>query len=267
MRLTVAGDIKSPQSALLRWNGYRPILIAENIKLITLTCHSVTLYVHRLSCAISYPGVLKHLVLVCNPTPNWYPWPWIYPSRSDELYELMQTKQGRVVTPVSFYRTGQHSDRSYSLQIGPLNLTLEGPCIIFCNICTFQRDTQCSSTDCLLMLRCQLYLFRTVTVHPQELLFRCCMCRLWYVVRNALSGTSRWCNVWGRTYIYIYRAVKIVVFVCSCEDWGLTRKEIEQCFSSVWRLAFNFNYEQGTFISFTLKAITVCHFGVKSICR
>ena len=41
------------------------------------------------------------------------------------------------------------------------------------------------------MLRCQLYMFRTLTVHPQELLFRCCMCRLWYVVRNALSDTSR----------------------------------------------------------------------------
>ena len=26
-------------------------------------------------------------------------------------------------------------------------LTLEGPCIIFCNIYTFQRDTQCSCTD------------------------------------------------------------------------------------------------------------------------
>ena len=50
-------------------------------------------------------------------------------------------------------------------------LTLEGPCIIFCNIYAFQRDTQCSSTDCLLMHRCQLYMFRTVTVHPQELLF------------------------------------------------------------------------------------------------
>ena len=49
-------------------------------------------------------------------------------------------------------------------------LTLEGACIIFCNIYTFQRDTQCSSTDCLLMPRCQLYMFRTVTVHPQELL-------------------------------------------------------------------------------------------------
>ena len=59
-----------------------------------------------------------------------------------------------------------------------------------CNIYTFQRDTHCCSTDCLLMLRCQLYLFQTVTVHPQELLFRCCMCRLWYVpIRPA--GTSR----------------------------------------------------------------------------
>ena len=75
-----------------------------------------------------------------------------------------------------------------------MNLTLEGPCIIFCNIYTFQRDTQCCSTDCLLMHRCQLYMFRTVTVHPQELLFRCCMCRLWYVVRTALSDTSRWYN-------------------------------------------------------------------------
>ena len=59
------------------------------------------------------------------------------------------------------------------------NLTLEGPCVIFCNIYTFQRDIQCSCTDCLLMHRCQLYMFRAVTVHPQELHFRCCMCRLW----------------------------------------------------------------------------------------
>ena len=69
------------------------------------------------------------------------------------------------------------------------NLTLEGPCIIFCNIYTFQRDVQCCSTDCLLMLRCQLYMFRTVTVHPQELLCRCCMCRLWYVLIRP-AGTT-----------------------------------------------------------------------------
>ena len=79
------------------------------------------------------------------------------------------------------------------------NLILEGPCIIFCNIYTFQRYTQCCSTDCLLMHRCELYMFRTVTVHPRELLFRCCMCRLWYVVRNALSDTSRW----SRWNVYI----------------------------------------------------------------
>ena len=83
-------------------------------------------------------------------------------------------------------------------------MILEGPCIIFCNIYTFQWDTQCSSTDCLLRQRCQLYMFWTVTVHPQELLFRCCMCRLWCVVRNALSGTSRWCNVWGSTLKYCH---------------------------------------------------------------
>ena len=33
-----------------------------------------------------------------------------------------------------------------------------------------------------LALRLQLYMFRTATVHPQELLCRKCMCRLWYVV-------------------------------------------------------------------------------------
>ena len=45
---------------------------------------------------------------------------------------------------------------------------------------------------CLLVLRCQLYMFRTVTVHPQELLFSCCMCRLRHV-RTALirpAGTT-----------------------------------------------------------------------------
>ena len=89
--------------------------------------------------------------------------------------------------------------KAYGCTYTYMYLTSEGPCIIFCNIYTFQRDTQCSSTDCLLMLRCQLYMFRTVTVHPQELLFRWCMCRLWYVVRTALSDTSSWYNVWGRT--------------------------------------------------------------------
>jgi hypothetical protein len=33
-----------------------------------------------------------------------------------------------------------------------------------------------------LVLRCQLYMFRTVTVHPQELLCTDCTCRLWYVL-------------------------------------------------------------------------------------
>jgi hypothetical protein len=42
-------------------------------------------------------------------------------------------------------------------------------------------------------------MFQTVTVHPQELLCRYCMCRLWYVVRKALPDTSSWYNVLGRT--------------------------------------------------------------------
>ena len=44
----------------------------------------------------------------------------------------------------------------------------------------------------LLVLRFQLYMFRTVKIHPQELLCRYCMCRLWYVVRRALPDTSGW---------------------------------------------------------------------------
>ena len=70
-----------------------------------------------------------------------------------------------------------------------LNILVLTFCIRHIYIYTFQRDTQCSSTDCLLILRCQLYIFRTVTVHPQELLFRCCMCRLWYVLIRP-AGTT-----------------------------------------------------------------------------
>ena len=109
--------------------------------------------------------------------------------RNDRQTQITCGYEHRMIcdhTQITFVRNSMYKDT---------NLTLEGPCIIFCSIYTFQRDTQCSSTDCLLMLRCQLYMFRTVTVHPQELLFRCCMCRLWYVVRTALSDTSRWYNV------------------------------------------------------------------------
>ena len=46
-----------------------------------------------------------------------------------------------------------------------------------------------------LVLRFQLYMFRTSSVHPQELLCRYCICRLWYVVRSALPDTYSWYNV------------------------------------------------------------------------
>ena len=70
-----------------------------------------------------------------------------------------------------------------------VTLTTQEYNIKICNIYTFQRDTHCCSTDCLLMHRCELYMFQTVTVHPQELLFRCCMCRLWYVLIHP-AGTT-----------------------------------------------------------------------------
>ena len=42
---------------------------------------------------------------------------------------------------------------------------------------------------CLLVLRFQLYMFLTVTVHPQELHCRNCMCRLWYVLTRPAGKT------------------------------------------------------------------------------
>ena len=93
----------------------------------------------------------------------------------------------------------------------------------FCNIYTVQRDTQCSCTDwVLLVLRCQLYMFRTVTVHPQELLFRYCMCRLWYVVRNALSDTSSWYKVVPAGHISTYHSLHIQYLQRSSWGWTVT---------------------------------------------
>ena len=80
------------------------------------------------------------------------------------------------------------------------NLTLVGPCIIFAiYIHSNEIHNVVALIKFLLVLRCQLYMFRTITVHPQELLCRYCMCRLWYVLRNALPDTSSWYNVLGRT--------------------------------------------------------------------
>ena len=78
-------------------------------------------------------------------------------------------------------------------------LTLEGPCIIFAiYIQSNEIHNVVAPIKFLLVLRCQLYMLRTVTFHPQELLCRYCMCRLWYVVRDALSDTSSWYNSLGR---------------------------------------------------------------------
>ena len=76
--------------------------------------------------------------------------------------------------------------------------------VISCNIYTFQSDTQCSCTDCLLILRCQLYMFRTVTVHPQEHLCRYCMCRLWYVLIRPAGTTFYQQDVSAHTIVSTY---------------------------------------------------------------
>ena len=62
---------------------------------------------------------------------------------------------------------------------------------------------------CLLVLRCQLYMFRTVTVHTQELLFRCCMCRLWYVLIRPAGTTLYQLDVSDSAFPTTYHSLHI----------------------------------------------------------
>ena len=77
--------------------------------------------------------------------------------------------------------------RCLNLELGAYNTSC-GVNFIFL-IYTFQRDTRCSCTDCLSTLRCQLHMFWTATVRPQEPPPRRCMCRLWYVLIRP-AGTT-----------------------------------------------------------------------------
>ena len=121
-----------------------------------------------------------------------------------------------------FHDVIQSGCAQYSNSEIHLNLILEGLCIIFCNIYIHSNEIHnvVALFKCLLVLRCQLYMFRTVTVHPQELLFRCCMCRLWYVVRTALSDTSRWYNVVPARRISTYHSLHVQHLKRS--SWGRT---------------------------------------------
>ena len=67
-------------------------------------------------------------------------------------------------------------------------------------------------------------MFRTVTVHPQELLCRYCMCRLWYVVRSALPDTSQ----------LVQRFRKF--FLKRCTRWDVSARTIV-CTYSIYKEA------------------------------
>ena len=108
-----------------------------------------------------------HVPAALPPGKTWCPFyrrldgPWDRPASRESLYHTN--------IPVEIYivsaRILLFNSYLENVKIAIIEyLTLEGPCIIFCNIYTFQRDTHCSCTDCLLILRCQLYMFRTVTV-------------------------------------------------------------------------------------------------------
>ena len=85
-------------------------------------------------------------------------------------------------------------------------------------------------------------MFRTVTVHPQELLFRCRMCRPLYVARNALPDTSRWHNVWGSSSskvvpagrISTYHSLHIQYLQRSSWGWTVTFRNMYS-----WHLSIN----------------------------
>ena len=78
---------------------------------------------------------------------------------------------------------------------------------------------------CLLILRCHLYMFRTVTVHPQELLCRYCMCRLWYVLIRPAGTTFveefflKRCT--SRTYRVVRFLPRTIVYKEAPEDGPL----------------------------------------------
>ena len=74
----------------------------------------------------------------------------------------------------------------------------------------------------ILILRCQLYMFRTVTVHPQELLFKCCMCRLWYVLVQRLRKNCSSSNVVPAGCISTYHSLHIQHLKRSSWGWTVT---------------------------------------------
>ena len=114
---------------------------------------------------LKYAGATKYENVSLSHAKVWSDWekkPVIF-----RLYRLAKCRQ--LFGCASIDRVGIKPINMSTYTIKSIFLNLYTDCSVY----TFQRDTRCSCTDCLLILRCQLYMFRTVTVHPQELLFRC----------------------------------------------------------------------------------------------
>ena len=99
---------------------------------------------------------------------------------------------------------------------------------------------------------CQLYMFRTVTVHPQELLCRYCMCRLWYVVRSALPDTSSWYNALPAGRISTYRSLHIQYLQRSSWGWTVTVRNMYS-----WHLSTNKHLISATTLCISLDCIYI----------
>ena len=94
----------------------------------------------------------------------------------------------------------KHSNSSQMLHQNPLYIAYNQIISLYTIYIHSEIHNVVALIKCLLVLKCQLYTFWTVTVHPQELLCRNCMCRLWNVVKDALSDTSSWYSWYSWTY-------------------------------------------------------------------
>ena len=115
----------------------------------------------------------------------------------------------------------------------------------------------------LLVLRFELYMFWTVTVHPQELLYRYCICRQWYMVRNALPNTSSWYNivlpttlyqlaVLGSVFLNTYHSLHIQYLQRSFWGWTVTVQNMSR-----WHLSTNKNLISATTLCISLFCIYI----------
>ena len=100
-------------------------------------------------------------------------------------------------------------------------------------------------------------MFRTVTVHPQEVLFRYCMCRLWYVlIRPAgttfLPKTLYQLDVSSSAFLTTYHSLHIQYLQRSSWGWTVTVRNMYS-----WHLSTNKHLISATTLCISLDYIYI----------